>query len=493
MKWPLFENKIKDDLSAHRSEVDVDALWSAIEPEVDAINKSRKKKRRGILWFWLAGGLLLISSAAFLFLKNNENEKTAIVKNEAIANGNLNNSGEKQAVLKKENDTELNTNKEDNVLNNSNKNDFTQKLNNENSGPKNNFNKNKKQSFKKVENKISDNHFAKNENASVNVFNNNNNVLTDGKENAEFSKNKNGENYLPDNFDENIEVLSAVKNMEKILLLPISLIQNEQNVLAKINTIFKKRAIAENNKKTIEQIESIPPSNRKKLKYSIALNGGISYANRSLSGNDTLIALRENTERQQETSHLGLQMTAQHESGFSVSTGLQYTRMVELYERNGTVVTEDSIDGIALLYVNPNNDTIPVMGRVPHKTTYVLKKKYFNKYTLFDVPVIIGYTSKKGDWEYGAQAGVFANISLKTEGRFLKNKIDDEDIKGLFKSTIGLSYYLGGSINYQLNENIKIGVKPYMRYFPKNFAKDTYGVSQKYILYGVGAKVVYVF
>jgi hypothetical protein len=56
MKWGSLENKIKSALYGHQSEVDVDALWSAIEPGVDAIN--RRKKRKGLIWFWILGAAL---------------------------------------------------------------------------------------------------------------------------------------------------------------------------------------------------------------------------------------------------------------------------------------------------------------------------------------------------------------------------------------------------------------------------------------------------
>ncbi|MBK9013349.1 MAG: hypothetical protein IPM82_04325 [Saprospiraceae bacterium] len=56
MKWESMEDKIKAALLGHRTEVDADAIWAAIEPGVDAIN--RRKKRRGLIWFIFAGVVL---------------------------------------------------------------------------------------------------------------------------------------------------------------------------------------------------------------------------------------------------------------------------------------------------------------------------------------------------------------------------------------------------------------------------------------------------
>lgn len=49
-------------MQAHRAEVDADAVWAAIEPAVDGINK-KKRKRRFVFWLF-AGALLLSGSGA---------------------------------------------------------------------------------------------------------------------------------------------------------------------------------------------------------------------------------------------------------------------------------------------------------------------------------------------------------------------------------------------------------------------------------------------
>ena len=50
MKWRLFEQKVGKQIFSHRTEVDIDVLWTAIEGDVDRINRDKRKKRFG---FWL--------------------------------------------------------------------------------------------------------------------------------------------------------------------------------------------------------------------------------------------------------------------------------------------------------------------------------------------------------------------------------------------------------------------------------------------------------
>ena len=47
-----FEDRIKNAFKHHRAEVDTDAIWENIEPQL-----KKKKKRRGIIWFFAALGL----------------------------------------------------------------------------------------------------------------------------------------------------------------------------------------------------------------------------------------------------------------------------------------------------------------------------------------------------------------------------------------------------------------------------------------------------
>lgn len=491
MKWPLFENKMKKNLSAHRGEVDIDALWSAIEPEVDAINEGRKRKRRGVLWFWFGSGLLVLSAVAFLFLKNNNTEIITSEKTTIVADVDLNENKKLNSEKNKENDNgdkiekkaveNNNLNKNKTAANNLDKNKIIAA--NKNRESKSDLNQ--KNIADKIGGDLKGVSVDENKNVGIERENQDGYLLNENKE-------KSSANHSSDFLEKTQKGLSR-KSIEKIQMLNASLVKGEYEHLEKINSIFAKRAIKENNKKTINQIEGdlppLPPA-KKNVQYSIAINGGVSCANRSLSGDNDLVALREKYEKQLETSHLGVQFTAEHKSGLNFSTGLQYTRMVELYERNETVVVEDSIFGVAYLAVNPNNDTISVMGQIPHKEITEFERKHFNKYTMFDIPFLVGYSTKNGDWDWGAQAGVFTNLSLKAKGAFLKNELEEEEIKNLFKSKIGLSYYLGGSINYGLNDKVTIGVNPYMRYFSNNFAKDTYGVSQKYMLYGLDLKLI---
>lgn len=489
MKWPLFENKIKDELSSHRSEVDIDALWSAIEPEVDALNQSKRKRPFVIFWFLLAGVLMLGGGiGGYYFLNNdkttektiiagnNSEEKTIEEKHDQNLNTNKatnNTQEEKEETVKIiDNQSAVNTAKNSLINNNKLKNEKNQTIEKKNADtPKSNDSKNLKNNQKTIAN--NDSHF-------------------------EISEIQENDKTAETNISETIpkEKTAYLIPIKKLGTLAIPLFKI-QTTTPQLDIQDLKNELAGDATSPTPPDEKRHPMDKKDFRFAIGAFGGISYANRSLSMNDgtanDLLKLRESSEKQLETTHAGLQFSLRHRSGFELATGLQYTRMVERFNYNENITELDSIDGVLYYAVNPNNDTLAIMGTVPHTTITDIRKEYYNKYTMFDIPVFVGYFKEKDEWSFGAQAGVFANISLKTEGQFLNSATTSTDIKDLFKSSVGLSYYVGASINHKLNENIGISISPYFRYFPKNFAKSDYGISQKYTLIGINARINYWF
>ena len=497
MKWPLFENKIKSELSAHRSEVDIDVLWSAIEPGVDAMNQSKHKKRFSIIWFLFAGVLLLGSGVGLYFLNNSE---TAVSKtvSDKIANNKINNGDEtvinipsNNAEIIIENIKETNPIIDNQTENNSNSNSSF------NSNDNNSSKDNKK--IASLVPPVAENSKIKNQKSAEGIFNKTMQIkVTNKKNDLEIPINeaitKNGATII---FGNTLEKENIILNtISRINTPPIPLFKTTKNI-PKIKIPALKGVLAGNPKQPGMPDEKRHPMGKKEFKFSIAANGGISYANRSLSGIDStendLIKLRGRTEKQLETSHLGVKLNMRHKSGFELSSGLQYTRIVERFDYHENITTTDSIQGILYYAVNPNNDTIAVSGTVPHTTHTAIEKKYYNRYTMFDIPVLAGYFKENENWSYGAQAGVFANIFLNTEGQFLTDPKNSIDIKDLFKSSVGMSYYLGFSGGYKLGDQVEISASPYVRYFPKNFAKTGYPISQKYTLFGLDVRFRYWF
>ncbi len=491
MKWQLFENKIKEKLSGHRTGVDVDALWNTIEPDVDAINAQNRNKRRGLVWFLFFGLLLLGSSVGFYFLNNTENEKLIKNRIEKIADGNLLNDNKEVTSP----NTDRNENNEKSIL--------ALKIleKDDTGGVLYEYNEKPKQQLFNGINKP--NNETINQNRTEIILNS-----VAGKNT--LLNNPNGKLISESIIIENIQNVDLEKTqapmvrtpelIQKLKTAPLSFLIYEKEITAyftKPISLVETKPIIENPADLVLPEEKRHRTSKNAVRFSVGLNAGISYADRSLGEADSVgneyLKIRETTEKSLETVHFGLQFNARHKSGFEITSGIQYTRITELFEIENETVNTDSIPGIKYYGVNPNNDTIPVFGMVPHTTTIQKHKKYYNRYTMFDIPVLVGYHHENGNWSLGAQAGIFANISLKASGRFLIDESEDVDIEPNFKSSVGLSYYIGFSAGYKLSDNLEINISPYVRHFTKNFTQPSYSLSQKYTLYGINAGINYWF
>ncbi len=480
MKWPLFENKIGKELSDHRSAVDVDALWSAIEPDVDRINAARKKKRRGFLWLWFAG-LAAVGFGIGFYLLNNENETQNGQTTERMAQeiSTTNTADADRNILKTlpENEPVVETgieNKEATVIG-------------------------------KIDNPIaSTNSEAPKKSTKTNFIRNQASAETPGLANVykETSEVLGDKTTLENIQSPHETVLEGQKRIpikiDRLATIPMSLFH--------VNTDLSSYLIIDEIENTplVEQVPDLAntldkrhPASKSPFRFSGSIRAGAGFADRRLGMTDSLgtdyLESRESTEKILETVNAGLLINARHQSGFEISTGFNFARMTELFEIQNTVVDNDSIPGIKYYGVNPNNDTIPVFGMVPHMVTVETHKKYYNRHTFFDIPVIVGYHFGNGDWTFGAEAGVFANLSLKTSGRFLAEDGTDTDIAPIFKSSIGLSYYVGFSAGYKINDKLEVGLSPHVRHFPKSITQTSYTLSQKYTLYSINASARYWF
>lgn len=153
--------------------------------------------------------------------------------------------------------------------------------------------------------------------------------------------------------------------------------------------------------------------------------------------------------------------------------------------------------GITEIYINAEGDSTFTEGMVLRTRQITYRKRTYSSYTLLDVPLIAGYDWEKGRWSFGAEAGIFLNISLKAKGDALgvENNFTRLEETDWFKPSIGLSYYGSLRIGYAIDEKTRISLGPTYRYVP-NIAGDpdsTYDFVQKYGLLGLNLGIAFKF
>ena len=493
MKWDDFKNKFRRDIHQQNVEVDIDSIWDAIESDVDTINK--KKKRRFFFWMFFLGIGLASGIGFYILIHKNT---SAIVDGkidvkENIEFGEISQSTDSQefneARMKDKEIASTSIIKEKKITNSLN----DLKINN-------------KSDEDLIEKKVRENLLP-----SKNQSYSNAKKVKSSESKSEWSPNPRiktkvvvEENKTDFNTSSSHKITSGTRN-KKTQLVPLELssaflllnISNSKSTSISIgqsyaSSVYQKEL--EKEWKLKQQEEAEKPSKRKKdnLNFSAEIFGGLSFINRKIeakapSSND-LLNIRKDNEYTLESSYLGLHLNLKTKKGIYFTSGIQRTVIAEQYEINNTLTTMDSIIGVKTLIVNLTGDTIQRMGMLPRTTTSVLEKKIFNTYQLIDIPIFIGYESVKEKWALGIEAGVLANISLKTKGIIPNQFFDDINIATqqdeIFKSKIGLSYHLGLTTSRKIYKSLWLTFTPSLRILPSDITNDNYGLSQKYTLFG---------
>ncbi len=517
MKWEQFKNRFGKSARQQEVDVDMDALWEALEPQVDELNKEEPRRRRFIFWILFAG--ILIIGARLLLVTNGGEEQDMMAQEEIIENQKVDNiQGDGNSELSNSIfDLEKNSKqllKKDEI-------GSGEKLKNNNTITSRNIGKENKRISSLTSqlegNEKNTSRLKKDSDESKLTSTQNQQSQTNAKSiTPEFSNLKakvsNSEHHRGsevNNNDELIEIntnsistkkIVHSKNNKELLRLPIFPLFLPLKEVGKVaikdfhQTTYERGNDGENKSK--DDSSGKNPTDRKDdsdFAFLTDVYGGASFINRSLSAKgdfaNVLLQNRKEYETPLEASHYGISLGVEYKNKFRLSTGIQQTVISERFDFNETLTTVDSVLGVQILRLNFDGDTIPIMGNIPRTTTIASQLKVYNTYKMIDIPVTIGYHHTfKEKWKVGVQAGVLVNLSLKTKGGIPDETLQEVDLKtnqnNIFKSQVGLNYHFGLSIGRSFLNKLELNFSPTVRFYSNDFSVQDYGISQKYTLVG---------
>ena len=493
MNWNQFKNKFRKEALHQKQKVDADAIWDAIAPQLDALHDKDKNRHR--FAYWLFFGLAIGLFAAWYFYRanlspNNETDSAHVVaqqKNSDILD--IDKQGEHTAFAKKENKSEdifayekvqkaaenLSSNSTSTQLNNSSSNVHQQP---QNSSP-------------------TTIHQAEHTTSSPKVH-----IKTKPTSTKRVQTSKTQSLSADDRKTKTPTPLSTIKEAStlstSITALETITLQSSPFVLPSFDA---KGEVVLQAPKTLLSKKEKPSLREKPFQFSLEVLAGLSYTRRSLKQKtndaDVLFANRHNYESSLESRHIGIGMGLHYRKQWQLTIGLQQTAIAERYTLRRSDTDTEMVEGIVMRRINLDGDTINIWGEVPLKTTTTYDKNIYNTYRLLDVPIILSYNFRKGKWRSGIEAGILANLSLKTEGIIPDDSLNDiileNEQSDVFKSKIGIGYYLGMSLSRLLTDKVELRIAPALRYYPTDFTVSEYPLSQKYWLLGASTGLRYRF
>jgi len=202
---------------------------------------------------------------------------------------------------------------------------------------------------------------------------------------------------------------------------------------------------------------------------------------------------RSQTERPLEFLNTGLMGGIRHRSGFYALSGLHFTRIEERFSFSNITLERDTLtNGVVEIIIAANGDSTFLYGDVPIVREITYRKRSYNSYSFWDVPVVIGYEWKRGRWSWAAEAGFFVNIALSLRGNILHetgNIISMEEA-GIFRTHSSLSYQTSARLAYAPGKQLQIYVAPTLRILPASLTLPEYALQQRYSLYGMSVGLI---
>ena len=483
MNRDFFYNWHKTTLKKHTSEVDIDAIWAAIEPEVDVINAERKR-RRGF-FFLLFGLCLLILGVGFISLfapnlspaKNHIAHSANIKLTEPNKEGTqIDNNSVAEVLTANATNTNLSTNTTKTTSDKKNTNTF-------------------------LPSKISS---------------------STKKVNDAIIQEKTRRNSTPDTTSK-IHLSPSADVNQTSTISPISA-NNLLNSRSKINQIAKiidedviapKERLLAVDEIAIHSILPLEDEDDKAMptaeiivqkqnpfQFSVSIYSGIGLVNKSLSikeGNeaDEILLLRNATEKPLEVLNNGIKVGLSHKSGLNASLGFQYARVAERFQYNANFLQIDSVENQIIGYSNNLFGTrSPISGFSPNNTLHDLEYDFYNNYHFIEIPFSVGYQKRIKSWNIGLRASYIQNISLRTKGRLLNSPfevINITDDNSLFKTRLVASFEGGLHVDYNFTPAIAVGIETYYRYIPQSISSADYSLNQNYNWIGLNASLKYSF
>ncbi|MEN0004483.1 MAG: hypothetical protein AAF798_10075 [Bacteroidota bacterium] len=450
MKWQVFKNRFSKEARQEEAEVDIAAIWEAIEPQVDALNKKKKRKKRGFFWLFFIGVAAMVAFSTY-WITHSSTDLPNEAKSEQLLVPSV--------IQQQQQESDIDCPP---VIAQATSTPSIATLPTPSTTPKSQVPLPSLNSPQKSTNELLE---AISPISTVTL-----------------------PSQLPSasNSPETINSITSATPLSTSHLQTIAPLPKRALSLLVVKPkypAFPSEPI----------LETTPEKKQPKHQFFTEVYGGVSAIDRTLSAKDaasaSLLQVRDQYETPLEALQYGLTVGMQHRPGFWWSVGIQSTTLTERFAVNETTSVVDSIMGIQALRINITGDTVPIAGMIAQTTTTNRDIEIFNTYHLLDIPLTIGYDYQFGErWRAGVSAGIAANISLQTKGSIPDELLQLNDIEAeqasFFQSNLSWSYHFGLSVSYALTDHFELRLAPTIQVYTDDFSVEGYGISQKYTLLG---------
>lgn len=201
------------------------------------------------------------------------------------------------------------------------------------------------------------------------------------------------------------------------------------------------------------------PENATKHKLSLAVNAGYGFlsAKRTANeqGNSDLLLSRTSTVSELEAARVNMLVNYHLGSKISLSSGVQFSRLNELFEWKGNYKRTTNGQYISEIIETPEA-TYFSYEEGEHEENVERNMKIYNKTNLFSIPLIVNLHQSLGAFSFSISGGVEANVLQLRSGFVLDDLGIPLALEDQQKSEFGLSYLGKFGIEYELCKQLSV-------------------------------------
>lgn len=282
---------------------------------------------------------------------------------------------------------------------------------------------------------------------------------------------------------------------------------SESNITRNINDISKLSNLCANvlfDRPKVVTDKVVCPTFSSRHKWYIELIPEIGYfrplktLENTTGEQNSVFDLRNKNEKTLEgiQAALYLQLRKQ-KSPLYLKAGLSYARLTEKMQLDYSYTKLDTSRGIISVTVSQTGDTVTtIIGDIVTESKLSGKKVAHHSFSLYDIPVAIGYEKKMGPWSFGIEGGVMLNLSMQASGSTLSTDTSFVALDALpnqYRTNVGLSYFGGLNVGRDFHRIGRIYLAARARFIPNTFTADAQRFRQSYNFVGLHLGYVYTF
>jgi len=233
--------------------------------------------------------------------------------------------------------------------------------------------------------------------------------------------------------------------------------------------------------------------------WLVDVYAGPSLAQRSLTSrfdDQPYLNQRLATEHKSTAYNAGLRASLMFNNNFLIRTGLNYDQISEVFEFIDPAYTKYRIEVTVLSNGMTHIDTVGV----DYGENYL---KTYNRYSMLDLPLLVGMEMRKGRSGISINAGISANLLFETSGVIIDPQTHEparfgpipEKPKGIgpkstlsqevFRANVGLSASASIQYYWHLSPHFRVFVEPSFRQVLRPVTVENHPVEQRYSILGL--------